>query len=130
MEYNSLECAIEVVNDVEDAIHHIHTFGSSHTDSIVTENGMVRLFFSLFFFFFFFFGIFNIAKIKLCICLFGGSFSMWRKRSTVIILMFYSIDETAKRFLSGVDSACVFHNASTRFADGYRFGLGKPLSRL
>ncbi|KAE8692871.1 Delta-1-pyrroline-5-carboxylate synthase [Hibiscus syriacus] len=80
-EYSSMACTVEIVDDVQAAIDHIHQHGRhtipsellirSHTDCIVTEN-----------------------------------------------------HEAAEIFLHGVDSAAVFHNASTRFCDGARFGLG------
>lgn len=70
-EYLDLILAIKLVSDVDEAISHINTYGSHHTDCIITEN-----------------------------------------------------DATARRFMTLVDSAGVYQNASTRFADGFRYGFG------
>lgn len=70
-EYSDKILAYKFVENVEDAISHINTYGSGHTDAIVTDN----------------------------IC-------------------------NAEMFLNAVDSAGVYHNASTRFSDGYRYGFG------
>ncbi len=73
-EYLAAILAVKIVADVEEAIAHINTYSSQHTDSIVTEN--------------------------------------------------YS---RSMRFLREVDSASVMVNASTRFADGFEFGLGAEI---
>lgn len=70
-EYGDLICSVKLVDGVEEAIRHINTYGSHHTDAILTE---------------------DVA--------------------------------TAARFLQMVDSAGVYHNCSTRFADGFRYGFG------
>ena len=70
-EYLSLECAVKVVQSIDEAIEHIAEHGSHHTDSIVASS-----------------------------------------------------DEAKDLFFRSVDSADVFANCSTRFADGFRFGLG------
>lgn len=96
-EYGALECSIEMVKDLEEAIQHVHTYGSGHTDVIVTENG---------------------KQLQIEVAC-GNLF--------IQLLFLIPIPlpaNAAKYFQNNVDSACVFHNASSRFADGFRFGLG------
>ncbi|MBE5748783.1 MAG: glutamate-5-semialdehyde dehydrogenase [Clostridiales bacterium] len=46
------------------------------------------------------------------------------KHSEAIIT---SDDNLAKKFLQSVDSSAVYHNASTRFSDGFEFGMGAEI---
>ncbi|KAK8514799.1 hypothetical protein V6N12_057695 [Hibiscus sabdariffa] len=81
-EYSSLACTVEIVDDMEAAVDHIHQHGR-HAVSL---------------------GILFFFIDSYCIIT--------------------EDHEVAEMFLHRVDSAAVFHNASTRFCDGARFGLG------
>lgn len=70
-EYSDLILAIKVVDSLEQAVTHINTYGSRHTDAIATEDAAA-----------------------------------------------------AATFMDQVDAAGVYHNCSTRFADGFRYGFG------
>lgn len=73
-EYLDLVIATRVVDSLEQAIEHINTYGTRHSEAIVTAD-----------------------------------------------------EQAANRFVSGVDAACVYVNASTRFTDGGVFGKGAEI---
>ncbi|MEZ4813905.1 MAG: glutamate-5-semialdehyde dehydrogenase [Bdellovibrionota bacterium] len=70
-EYSDLILSVKIVESQAEAIEHISTYGSGHTDAIVSQD-----------------------------------------------------PQTIEHFFNSVDSAGVFANASTRFADGFRYGFG------
>ena len=70
-EYLDLILSVKIAEDLEEAVAHINTYGSHHTDCIITDNR-----------------------------------------------------EHALEFMQLVDSAGVYQNCSTRFADGFRYGFG------
>jgi glutamate-5-semialdehyde dehydrogenase len=73
-EFLDLRIAIRVVESLDEAMEHIATYGTRHSEAIVTEDATA-----------------------------------------------------ARRFTRGVDAACVYVNASTRFTDGGQFGLGAEM---
>lgn len=73
-EYLDYKLNCKIVPSLEDAMEHIETHGSKHSESIVTES-----------------------------------------------------ETSARMFQASVDAAVVYWNASTRFTDGYQFGLGGEL---
>ena len=70
-EYLEKTVNVKTVDNIDEAINHINTYGSHHTDAILTN-----------------------------------------------------IDSNADYFMNRVDSANVYKNCSTRFADGFRYGFG------
>lgn len=74
-EYLDYALSVKVVDGIDEAMSHINTYSTKHSDAIITED-----------------------------------------------------NEKAERFIAGIDSADVYVNASTRFTDGYEFGLGAEVA--
>jgi glutamate-5-semialdehyde dehydrogenase len=73
-EYLGLKMAVGVVDSLEEAVEHINTHGTAHSEAIVTAS-----------------------------------------------------PEAGEAFAAGVDAAAVYVNASTRFTDGFEFGMGAEM---
>jgi glutamate-5-semialdehyde dehydrogenase len=73
-EYLDLKMAVGVVDSLEEAVDHVNSNGTSHSEAIVTTSS-----------------------------------------------------EASERFTAGVDAAVVYINASTRFTDGFEFGMGAEI---
>ncbi|OIW18897.1 hypothetical protein TanjilG_25340 [Lupinus angustifolius] len=100
-EYSSLACTVEIVEDVFAAIDHINQHGRHALCMIL---------------------IFILQIISIIVSKFSQLPCGFCSAHTECIVTEDS--EVAETFLRRVDSAAVFHNASTRFCDGARFGLG------
>lgn len=73
-EYAALKISVKLVSDCAEAIEHINTYGTHHSETIVTADA-----------------------------------------------------QNATMFLQNVDASSVYHNASTRFTDGFEFGYGAEI---
>lgn len=73
-EYLDLEISVKVVGGIREAIDHINTYGTRHSEAILTSEA-----------------------------------------------------DKADLFMQQVDAAAVYHNASTRFTDGFEFGYGAEI---
>ncbi|GIO21555.1 glutamate-5-semialdehyde dehydrogenase [Oceanobacillus sp. J11TS1] len=73
-EYHGLEISVKIVEDVYEAIDHINTYGTKHSEAIITETEIY-----------------------------------------------------AEVFKQKIDATTVYHNASTRFTDGFEFGFGAEI---
>ncbi|KAK8485642.1 hypothetical protein V6N12_073977 [Hibiscus sabdariffa] len=109
-EYNSMECTVEIVDDVAAAVDHIHQHGR-HV--ILPWQRRLSTYLRLLF------------CLDVCLCFHEQKGMNYLSFSPCAVhILIVSSPKTEKLRKSSCINAAVFHNASTRFCDGARFGLG------